>query len=274
MVTRRRLSFACAVCCLAMAGHAGAQEPSTPPESRERLIQEVVRADYRGDRARLEELVAALPAADDEPAGALIRYWRGFAWWRRAINGFNETPSPVDLALDLSNAIKEFDLAVIIEPTLVDGVAGLLSCVQLQAYLHRESPQALQELAPKFRDLLERGQRLDASHPRFLWVAGQASWYSPPGTPADAVLRRQHAAIEMYERGLQSVKAATDSRPLAPTWGEPELLMNLAWSHLHAVKPDPTMARQYADRALRLVPDWHYLRDILMPQIRQELRRR
>jgi len=47
-----------------------------------------------------------------------------------------------------------------------------------------------------------------------------------------------------------------------------ELLMSLAWSNLNRTTPDLTAAEQYAEAALKLVPYWHYLRDILMPQIR------
>jgi hypothetical protein len=55
---------------------------------------------------------------------------------------------------------------------------------------------------------------------------------------------------------------------LDPAWGEPELLMSLAWATMHASSPDVTAAEGYANEALALVPYWHYLRDILMPQIR------
>lgn len=50
--------------------------------------------------------------------------------------------------------------------------------------------------------------------------------------------------------------------------GEPELLMNLAWSDLNKTEPDPDASLQYAQAALKLVPYWHYVRDILLPQIR------
>ena len=50
--------------------------------------------------------------------------------------------------------------------------------------------------------------------------------------------------------------------------GEPELLMNLAWSNLNRTTPDLNAAEQDAHAALKLVPNWHYVRDLLMPQIR------
>jgi hypothetical protein len=72
-----------------------------------------------------------------------------------------------------------------------------------------------------------------------------------------------------YERGLQAIRSQKKEPgdPLEPSWGEPELLMSLAWSHLNRTTPDLKAAKQEADLALILVPYWHYVRDILIPQI-------
>jgi hypothetical protein len=49
--------------------------------------------------------------------------------------------------------------------------------------------------------------------------------------------------------------------------------MNLAYMNLHRTTPDVAAAERYAREALALVPCWHFVRDILMPQI-QEARSR
>ena len=43
--------------------------------------------------------------------------------------------------------------------------------------------------------------------------------------------------------------------------------MGLAWSNLNRSTPDVSAAEQYARSALAVVPYWHYVRDILVPQI-------
>jgi len=43
--------------------------------------------------------------------------------------------------------------------------------------------------------------------------------------------------------------------------------MNLAWSNLNREKPDVATAEQQAQAALKIVPNWHYVKDILLPQI-------
>ena len=77
-------------------------------------------------------------------------------------------------------------------------------------------------------------------------------------------------AIETYERGLELARKQKGSvtDPLEPTWGEPEMLMNLAWSSQNRATPDSDAAEKNARAALAIVPSWHYVRDILLPQIR------
>jgi len=79
----------------------------------------------------------------------------------------------------------------------------------------------------------------------------------------------QAKAMELYEKGLEAIRnhKPTASDPLEPSWGEPELLMNLAYSNLNRTTPDLNAAEQYARSALALVPYWHDVRDILIPMI-------
>jgi len=82
--------------------------------------------------------------------------------------------------------------------------------------------------------------------------------------------------MEGYEKGLKAIRnhKTTPSDSLEPSWGEPELLMSLAWSNLNRTTPDLNAAEQCARSALELIPDWHYVRDILMPQIQEAKRKR
>jgi hypothetical protein len=50
--------------------------------------------------------------------------------------------------------------------------------------------------------------------------------------------------------------------------------MNLAWSNLHRATPDLDAAEANARAALALIPNWHYVRDILLPQIKEAAARR
>jgi hypothetical protein len=74
--------------------------------------------------------------------------------------------------------------------------------------------------------------------------------------------------IENNKRGVaicSQLKPPADK--LEPSWGKPELLMNLAYEYMTKNPPDLDEAEKNAQAALETVPYWHYVRDILMPKI-------
>jgi hypothetical protein len=244
--------------------------PAVDP-SREHVIKivaQIQRADYEGDRAALKRLYGELtPFAQSNELASSVRYWRGFALWRRAMNGFNESVDAKELGEDLKQALDEFNEAGKNDPGFSDAKIGALSCASILAFsINQDNPARQQELIAQGRQLLKDVQAKDPENPRLLWVLGPNLWYSPPERGGG-----QARAMELYEKGLEAIRKhkTSASDPLEPSWGEPELLMNLAWSNLNRTTPDLKAAEQYAHSALELVPYWHYVKDILMPQIQQ-----
>lgn len=234
-----------------------------------KIVTQIQRADYEGDRSALKRLHGALaPFVENKDLAARVRYWRGFALWRRAINGFNDHVDPTELQEDLKHALDEFDDAARKDPTFGDAKIGALSCIGFFAYsVHQQDPGSarIQELIPHARQLRKEAEAEAPENPRLLWVLGPMVWNTPAERGGG-----QAKAMEQYEKGLAVIRShkTTPSDPLEPAWGEPELLMSLAWSNLNRTTPDLNAAEQDARSALELVPYWHYVRDILMPQIR------
>ena len=234
------------------------------------IVIKIQRADYQGDRAALNKLYEELvPFVDQPEVASRVRYWRGFAKWRRAINGFNETPTPADLAEDLTDGESEFDAAIQRDPSFVDAKVGAVSCILMRQFAEGifskiKDFEKMKEIMAPASQLLREARAAAPENPRLLWVVGPNEWSTPPANIGQA------KAMETYERGLEAARAQkSDTRdPLEPSWGEPELLMSLAWSNLNRVTPDLNAAENYAKAALQIVPYWHYLRDILMQQIR------
>jgi len=230
------------------------------------LVAKVQRADYEGDRAALARLRDALTIARDDPTlASRVHYWRGFAMWRRALNGFNDRVAPAELEQDLSECVTEFRAALAKAPEWVEAKIGAASCLVNQSFLRLSRPdQTARDLFAESAALLSEVRDAAPDNPRFLWVYGANQWYAPPERGGG-----QDAAIASYMRGLESVRRrsgpATD--PLDPTWGEPELLMNLAFAHLNRATPDHRAAERFARQALDRVPHWRYVREILLPQI-------
>jgi hypothetical protein len=239
---------------------------STAREAAVRIVTQIQKADYEGDRSALERLYEELtPFTGNKEFAARVFYWRGFALWRKALNGFNENVDKRDLEHDLHQAAEEFDNSASADPAFVDSKIALGSCFGLLAYAVGKKDAAEQQaLIAKSRQAITDAKAAAPDNPRLLWVLGPVYWNTPPDRGGG-----QARAMEVYEKGLETIrihKNAT-SDPLDPSWGEPELLMSLAWSNLNRTTPDLDAAEQNARSALALVPYWHYVRDILVPQI-------
>src|SRR5262249_50433329 len=85
------------------------------------IIAQIQRADYKGDRAAMQRGYDELkPFMEDAKLASRVRYWRGFALWRRAINGFNDAVDPKELEQNLNTALDEFKIAMEQDPKFVD----------------------------------------------------------------------------------------------------------------------------------------------------------
>ena len=229
------------------------------------IIKQIQRADYEGDRAALQRLYAELaPFVEDKELGSRVRCWRGFALRRRALNGFNDSVDPKELEQDLTQAVHEFDESAAKDPGFVDAKVGAVSRLSNLLFLNQKNPARVQEFVAQGAPLAKEAEAAAPENPRLLWVLGANRWSAPTERGGG-----QDKAIAMYEKGLEAARKHKNvaSDALDPSWGEPELLMNLAWFNLHRTAPDLNAAEQYARSALALVPYWHYVRDILMPQI-------
>jgi hypothetical protein len=232
------------------------------------IVAKVQRADYAGDRAALQRLHAELtPFLADREIASRVAYWRGFAMWRRALNGFNDAADRTELDQDLAQCVKDFRDALARDPAFTDAKVGAASCLVNHSFLHlRDDASRARDLFVQSDALLKEALAEATANPRVLWVQGANQWYAPAERGGG-----HDVAIATYTNGLELARRlegrAVD--PLDPTWGEAELLMNLAFANLNRATPDLAAAERYAESALKLVPYWHYVRDILMPQIRK-----
>ena len=229
-----------------------------------RIVAQIQRADYEGDRTAMQRGYDDLkPFSEEKDVASRIRYWRGFAQWRRAINGFNDSVDPKELEHDLKTALDEFKIALEKDPTFVDAKVGTISCLGYLAFMNRKDQAHAKELVGQIMPLVKEATDMAPDNPRLIWVRGPILWNTPPERGGG-----QNKAIENYQRGLEvcsKIKASDDV--LEPSWGKPELMMSLAYSYLNTTRSDVNAAERCARDALEIVPYWHYVRDILLPQI-------
>ena len=265
----RRFSSPCFLLALAVTASC-ASRPAAPAPTPQKaadpraavasLAARIRAADYAADRPALVKLFEDLAPYTSGPMAARARYWRGFAMWRRALNGFNDNADKAELAADLKRGIEEFEGAMAIDPRFVDAKIADASCLVNLAFLSSGPDRA--QGYKRHRELLNEAREDAPANPRLAWVWGATVFYSPPELGGG-----QTRAIEVYEAGLGAARRERVTDSVDPSWGEPELLMNLAFANLNKTPPDLDAAERCARAALALVPTWHYVRDILTPQI-------
>jgi len=233
-------------------------------EQAARIVAQIQRADYEGDQVAMQRGYDELkPFVEDQKLTSRIRYWRGFAQWRLAINGFNDSVDPKELEKDLKTALDEFKTATEKDPKFVDAKIGTISCLGFLAFMNRKDQVRAKELVAQILPLVKEADEIAPDNPRLIWVHGPILWNSPPERGGG-----QDKAIQNYQRGLEVCsKIKPNDDPLEPSWGKPELMMSLAYCYLNMGSADVNAAERYARNALEIVPYWHYVRDILLPQI-------
>ena len=225
---------------------------AAPLESRRvqitKLVVQIQRADYEGDRAELKRLYTDLePFVDDKKLGAKVRYWRGFAMWRRALNGSNEKVDATELEQDLKQAVNEFEAAMVKDSGFVDAKASAGATLGRLMFLYVTNPT----IAGEFKDparmresvnraiaYINEAEAAEPENPHVLWVLGPVRTYlsrQRGEEPNKAI----EAAIESYQKGLKAARARKSvvRDPLIPSWGEPECLMSLAGSNFYRTTP-------------------------------------
>jgi hypothetical protein len=172
-------------------------------------------------------------------------------------------PDAGDMEADLLQAASDFREAARIDTAFIEARATEAFCMVNVSALNMGTDRARGLFRPameRFDEALSRAP----DNPRILWMHGANQFYQPAELGGG-----QDRALATYQRGLTAAGLEPRSvDPLEPSWGQPELLMSLAFASLHQSHPDVPAARRYAERALQLVPYWHYVRDVLMPQIR------
>lgn len=232
------------------------------------LVAEVRSADYRGDRPALARLDAILGDLGGRPLGEYRDYWRGFARWRRALNGFNETPTPPDIADDLDKAIAHFRKSLAQRPDWIEPRIGMVGCGASQLYLAGKDEAKKAELLKEFVPMYQGVQKDGAENPRALWLIGGMQAWAPPPAGGDFV--KATATLTRVLAAAWSESAARPAAPpWAPAWGGAEDLMSLAYISSQGTAPNKSLALAYAQGALTAAPDWHYVRDILIPQFQK-----
>ena len=231
------------------------------------LKGKVMSADYRGDLAELGKLRdEAQKYKTDAEVGYLACYWSGFANWRLAMNGLNQNMKEDELKQHLLHAAADMYTSIKLRDDFADAyaaAAGINGWITGSMLRTKDDQDPIVEHATLAMALLGRAKALAPDNPRVLWIQGGFQLILGPerGGGPQVALATLTKMVAITER------APVDPKSPLPDWGRPEALMMVANAHLAGKPPDVAAARQAAQAALALEPDWSYVRDKLIPKI-------
>jgi len=224
-------------------------------------------ADYRADLAELARWRDQAALLDGDPGlGYLAHYWAGFASWRIAINGASHGMGRDDLKANLERAETDFEAAIRLRDDDAEAYGAAAGVQGWLLVFLQDDPAAFRQVVASWKQHLTRALELAPNNARILWVEGGSIAFKPAAYGGDV-----QRGMQIYRRAAEVAEAPDPGSP-QPDWGKPEALMSLAYFHLNQATPDLAAATEEAHAALRLRPDWSYVRDILLPMI--EARRR
>ncbi len=241
---------------------AAAARPSRVERELVKMKAAVMSADYQADLAKLTSLRdRAAQLSSDPKLGYLADYWSGFASWRIVVNGVSNKMTPDEAQAHLGRAAADFESSVRKKDDFADAYSAAAGVHGWLAAYKRADQTAMNQEIETYKRLLNRSLEIEPSNPRSLWIQAAPYMVLPPERGGNV-----DRAIELYRKMIDNAAPLTPESPL-PDWGKVEGMMSLASAYLKKSSPDVNAAEEQARAALRLRPDWHYVRDILMPKI-------
>lgn len=235
---------------------------STPTE---RLIAARTRAydaNFHNDAAGLRSAIAELAALrDDRDLGRMALYYAAWAEWSlvgsEVLAGrMPEALAAAERSVEYSReALRKDESDPEVVSMLVNGLIGV-------AVVDRPR---LAALIPEIGELRRRALELGASSPRVVMMDAGMIFNMPPeaGGSKEKGLERWKQAVELFEREAK----AGSADPLRPDWGLAIAYGGLSQLYLRMTPPEVEHAREAAAAALKLRPDFWYVKEQVLPRL-------
>jgi hypothetical protein len=237
-----------------------------PPSPRAVLIElrdQAFDANYRNDAAGLEAAIATLTTLRDKADVApFVEYYLSWSFW--ALSAAQLQGNNVPGALKSAQMAAEHGRAAAkLRPDDADTHTALANALIVVAILDRPNFMvAARELGEVRKKALALGPR----NPRTVFMDAGMIFNSPPerGGSQEKGLQRVLEALELYEAEAKQPPAD----PLHPRWGHALTYGWLAQMYLRTAPPQTEAARIAAEAALRMRPDFWYVREQILPKLR------
>lgn len=254
-----RLFIAASLLAVPLASVEGTSERATLIEARNLAYD----ANFRNDQAGLRSAIATIESLTNAPNdAAYVHYYLWWSYW--ALAGSQYQAQDLTAALQSgTTSLEHARLAVAArerDPEFQTALANALVVVGVLG--HKIADAAF---IAELKSVRLRALELGPANPRVLWMDAGFIFNSPPesGGSRERGLARAEEALKLFD--AESDATAVD--PIAPRWGGALAHGWIANMYLTATPPQKDKARAAAETALRMRPDFWYVRDQVMPKL-------
>ncbi len=248
------------------------------PRSMRQLVDakvELTKANYSGDLDELKRVIADFGRlAQGDPMGWLASYYAGYGSFVLALmvgpqGLLSPEGDPQQMQQLVDEAIQYLEASVEKKQDFADALALLAHCYSMKL---RSNPQQYAAvLGPRARERLSAALVLEPRNPRAVLIDAMRIFWTPPqgGGDRGKGLARWQEALELFAKEKE-----TKRDPALPDWGYAEAWAWYAGANLTLALQPPRVvrAKEAADKALALRPDFLWIKKSLLPRIQAQLK--
>lgn len=221
-------------------------------------------ANFRNDQVGLRSAIATLePLTGDPDVGAYANYYVSWCYWALAAAQYQE--KNVAGAVESGRrAAEHARLGLKVRGNDPEFQTALVNALIVVAVL---DPPQFQKAAAEIASARRRALELGGDNPRVVMMDAGMIFNNPPeyGGGLERGLARWQEALGLFD--AEANAKAVD--PIAPRWGHALAYGWLPDMYLRMTPPDRGRARSAAEHALQMRPDFWYVREQVMPRLRE-----
>jgi hypothetical protein len=244
----------CAALALSTAAHAA--------KPREKLLaakQAAYDANFRNDAPGLQEAAGKLDAlAKDRELGAFALYYAGWTRWSLAAAQL-QAKQKEEAAVSLSRSVEDLKKAVGLMPENGEFHSQLASSLISLAVA---DPTKFAQIIPEMTTHRKRALELAPASPRVVMMDAGMIFYAPAQYGGS-----QEKGIERWLEAIRLLEAERVEDAVQPDWGRALAQGWLANLYLQMSPPRTAEAKEMANRALALRPDFWFVKTQVLPKV-------
>ena len=216
-------------------------------------------ANFRNDARGLQAAAAKLdPLAADRKLGAFALYYAGWTRWSLAAAQLQANQRDEAVA-SLTRSVEDLEKAVALLPDNAEFQSQLASSLISLAVADATK---LAQILPEVAKHRKRALELAPASPRVVMMDAGMIFYTPAQYGGS-----QEKGIARWLEALRLFEAERIEDAVQPDWGRALAYGWLANLYLQMKPPRTAEAKEMADRALALRPDFWYVKTQVLPKL-------